>query len=759
MPNAVTIANTVANTRWARDKRVDEVCRYFNQPRYVPNPHTGTGDWDALTNADWDVIAGEINACRENYIYAARNYFWITDKSSRDILFTPNESQEIVLERIFEIRARGLAQLLIILKARQLGISSLVQGLLSWGTFYNANKNSIIVAPDRKLAGHLFETHMMHIYDHLPWWMKPMIAQRKTEIGLILDNPEQSQRGFKPGLNSMVLLQSSKQSSGVGQGVRISMAHISEISDMRDEVAREIIQADLGNALAVESADTMAVIESTARGAGRYYHTLFKKNKEAGVNAEWQTVFIPAFMERSRFIAPEGGWQPHKIELEYREAVQDTWLRCDNATCQKYKEATDLTGNHRDSLCLECKKGRLRRYVMTDGQLRWLEKRRRDAEMTGSKSIRDLRQEMACTDSEAFQLSGNPVFSEAAISYAALCKRDPILQGFIDETGDIHGMVRKPLKDTGMEEWRCYQPFCSKNHTYDQHPLKVWEFPEEGHEYAIGVDVSPGGGGDSDYSVISVIRIGKGANADAQVAVWRSNEINHYDLSRPVVQLGHTYNEALVCIEYNTLTSCADNVVMKYEYPNIYRRKHLNSSNVLSNVMHWMTNQQTKPRLWGEVSLKIESKLVHIRSHNTVEEMKTFRKENGRATVEATGGDKDDEIMATMIAIVCAHELDSEPGNFSRLSVPLSAQNVVAPKKFELNCLRCGKFFEGDHLPDGMDIKCVSCGSIMLKAKRNGINSNITAQDAVFSGKTLKKIAQILGGSSESGGERDYNEL
>ena len=95
-------------------------------PRTHPllQPAGECGNWTAIKKKELEIISQEIKRCQEDFVYFAKNYVWITDKSNRDILFSLWEGQELILEKILWMKSRGMAQKLILIKARQLGAST-----------------------------------------------------------------------------------------------------------------------------------------------------------------------------------------------------------------------------------------------------------------------------------------------------------------------------------------------------------------------------------------------------------------------------------------------------------------------------------------------------------------------------------------------------------------------------------------------------------------------------------------------------------
>jgi hypothetical protein len=69
-------------------------------------------------------------------------------------------------------KERGLVRM-VVLKARQVGMSTMCEGLMSWSVMLNPNTNGLVVAHDRETAAFLFNM-CRTFYDHLSPDIKPM---------------------------------------------------------------------------------------------------------------------------------------------------------------------------------------------------------------------------------------------------------------------------------------------------------------------------------------------------------------------------------------------------------------------------------------------------------------------------------------------------------------------------------------------------------------------------------------------------------
>lgn len=639
----------VARVKWERDPEMSDLIDYFDEPRFHgPKIKSDADRFDLLTVREVQTIQGIIEKCRASFSYAARNFFWITTKSRGDQLFKLWESQELIYQELMRLKARGVPMKLQVLKARQLGSSTLIEGLIAWRTMFFRNVNAIVVSYDADHAAYLFGI-MQHIFDMMPWILKPQCSSREYKDGLNFENPDYATRRTNPGLVSKVSVQAANKRTGVGTGTRINAGHLSEYGLWHPDYARDVIEQDVGNALAEDDPEMFCILESTARGAGTYSYRLWNKNVELGDQAEWHPLFLPWFFESTRVMAPPRGWRPETPEATMNERVQVDWIRCDNDECRQYQERYYKTADRDGIHCATCNAGTMRSYSLSPDQMYWMQRKRKNAQKE-AESLKKLAQEQACTAESAFTLSGTPVFGEGAQEFVNSCVRPPLKEGFLDSTGNFHGCnpknnKRNPINNEFYDA--CYLDGCDQDHTFGDHngeaPYHVWKEPEKDVEYCIGADVAEGLGGEFDYSVGTVLRVNRKGGCDEVVAVFRSNVIDPVAFAQVLNFIGRHYNESMLSIEVNRYDTCMSWVRFQLQYPNLYRWKHMDSINPLSNKLGWLTNVSSKPRLYQTMKRWLQHKLLIAPSRNFAAEMKTFTKDEDERGATAENGSFDDE--------------------------------------------------------------------------------------------------------------------
>ena len=708
---------------WRREVAVQELITHLDQ-------YTERRDWQflghderlsLLTKSEWEAVVEQQELCTSDFTWAARNYFWITDNNGQDVLLTLWEAQYLILQLWYDLKQQGRPQKIYIIKGRQIGASVLVEAMIAWSTIFFPNTEALVVSVDQPHSSYLFGL-MLHIYDHLPWWLKPELASREEKEGLVFDRENKDLRATQPGMNSKIYVQWSTQYSGVGQGRKILALHGSELTDWFQPRARRIIEGDLGHALK-ETPRAFGFLETTGKEAGSYCHRLWTRCEKMAELADWYPLFLPWFFEPSRRRSVTvNGWKPAKPEATMRLRVQKEWVKCPG--CGRFMTGA-IHGQSRVGMtCYFCKQGALEAVILSDEQLFWKEVKRRNAEGTDAESYKEHLIELATTAEEAFQLQGLAVFGPACQEAVNATILDPekvagIKQGYFDIKQRFHGLDgAQPVWTTRVppaepDTFRCYLPECQYDHATDQENFNVtiWEEPQKGCSYSIGVDIAEGLG--QDYSVIFVNKFGR-HGPDEQVAVLRDNRMEPLDLAFYCNLLGHWYNDALMCIEYNGIGKvCADAVLLVYNYPNIYRWKHLDSVRSNSNKWHWYTKSDTREKLWQTARKWIKSGSWVIRSKNFLHEMQMFQKdEDDSKSAGHADGEHDDELIAGMISLYCGHEGEADERGV--IHVPMVEEAVVNPR-WLMHCNACEHEF-GAHNPEHV-YRCERCNSVNLTGK------------------------------------------
>jgi hypothetical protein len=131
-----------------------------------------------------NLIREEYFKCANDPVYFLRKYVYIQNPTKGRILFHLYPFQEKVLN-LFDKH-----QYSIILKSRQLGISTLIAGYALWLILFHKDKNILALATTQSTAKNLI-TKIRFAYDNLPAWLK-IKAVENNKLSIRLSNGSQA---------------------------------------------------------------------------------------------------------------------------------------------------------------------------------------------------------------------------------------------------------------------------------------------------------------------------------------------------------------------------------------------------------------------------------------------------------------------------------------------------------------------------------------------------------------------------------------
>tara|TARA_Y100000296_G_scaffold65994_1_gene77858 strand:+ start:1198 stop:2784 length:1587 start_codon:yes stop_codon:yes gene_type:complete len=216
---------------------------------------------NALTKQE---ILKEIVKAGKDSVYFTTNYCRISHPQRGLIPFKAYDYQEELLKDFNDYRFN------IILKARQLGISTITAAYISWLMLFHRDKNILVVATKLQTATNLVKK-VKAIIKHLPAWM------RISEI--TIDN----RTSFELSNGSQI--KGSSTSSDAGRSEALSLLVV-------DEAAHVEKLGELWTALyPTLSTGGRCIALSTPNGVGNWFHQNCVES-EAGINAFHMTTLL-----------------------------------------------------------------------------------------------------------------------------------------------------------------------------------------------------------------------------------------------------------------------------------------------------------------------------------------------------------------------------------------------------------------------------------------------------------------------------------
>ncbi|HUM43467.1 MAG TPA: hypothetical protein PKI14_11020 [Fervidobacterium sp.] len=545
---------------------------------------------------------------REWYI---ENFLKIRDKKSQLIPFKLNHAQRIVMEKIKQCEKEKKLKRFIVLKARQMGLSTLFEGLIFHDTANNPFRNSLIIAHEEPASVNLFNMSKLY-YENLPDVIRPMKKYSNGKV-LSFENPtiDEKEKENNPGLRSKITI-ATAGSGEVGRSATINNLHASEVAFFPDAK-----QTMLGLLQSVpDELNTLVVLESTANGVGDWFHEMWQKAVKG------ENDFIPIFLPW--FIDPLYT-RPFHSDEEKEQFIDEINL-----------VTYDANGNELHTYEYEL----MNKFNLTYEQLNW----RRFTianKCQGDESL--FMQEYPATPEEAFISSGRPKFSINALKKYQTITKPPIRRGYLrtDENGKII--------------------FIDDPNGY----ISIWKEPEPETFYCIGADVAEGlikGDyscacvGDSDFDV---------------VAMWHGH-IDPDMFGMELIKLGKYYNYAYIGVENNNHGLTTLSIMKREEYWNLFFTKTYDRiSDTITQKLGWSTNAKTKPLMIDKLAEFIREMYIGIYSDLIISEAFTYIIEDNGKTNAQTGC-HDDTIMACAIMLQLLLE---GKGEFYVPEIPIDQRN------------------------------------------------------------------------------------
>jgi hypothetical protein len=329
-------------------------------------------------------ILNELAICKADFRYWIARYARIKTKDATLEPIRLWESQRIILDRIAQVEegavdgTRGDGVIVSVLKARQLGASTLTEAMIAHRAFYYGNLMAIIAGDTPEQSAYLFDM-IERIYEHLPWWMMPELTYHVKDAQMFF--------GKTDSLVSVYAAKSTRGSNDLelgkgqlGRGKTPHIAHLSELSTWPnpDQLDDSFFPAFPRTNIA------LCVMESTARGRGNWWHDTWRLAKR-GLGRS-VPIFIPWYAETQTYRRPAPvDWTPSDLALAHaKKALEVSHYWCG------------------------------RTITLDRDQLYWWETMR--AEYSEKKKLNIFLAEYCATDDEAFQNTSVSVFPSEVLA-------------------------------------------------------------------------------------------------------------------------------------------------------------------------------------------------------------------------------------------------------------------------------------------------------------------------------------------------------
>jgi len=522
-------------------------------------------------------------------------------KSGQYIPFLLNSIQKKLLDKIEKLWFEKKPIRLWILKARQQGVSTLLEAVIYVLTALRENINSMIISDDIDGSNYLFD-----------------MSKRYHEEAKALDYflvPEPKRSNAKElvfeATRSQIMVDTAKNILA-GRKYTFQLCHLSEIAfyDHPDVLLDGLNQA------VPELAYTMMVGETTANGVGGTFWQEWKKAENR------ETAWIPMFF---------GWYENSEYTRDFENEQEEINLR---ETLGKDTSFNDHVGEENQLV---------EQYKCTLEQLNW---RRFTIRNKCRGSLDTFHQEYPAYPEQSFLVSGRTRFDreQLRIIYDYAMSQKPQI-GYLAYPTEYQLQTMPELQKN---------PNIVIFNQDQSGDWSIWEMPDSREEYVIFCD--PAGGEEvegapegekGDYNTIEIFRRGK--DQLVQAAEYRSRIDPDILADEAFLGWEAYYEPFTLGVEVNSIgRSTADH--LKHRAP-VYHREILDEvSKKVTKKLGWYTDIASRKTMIDEMAAGIRDGWLVIRSTVLAGEAMTFIRDS-KGKYQAQQGCFDDTVMCTAGAI------------------------------------------------------------------------------------------------------------
>jgi len=547
---------------------------------------------------------------KEDPIAFMEDCLWIQSKEGGIIPFRLNEPQKKLVRLMEKLRKAGKPIRIIILKARQIGFSTVIQAYMYWYETRHRHVSGLVIAHENSASANLWQKFNL-FYEYTPRQFKVELKRKDEARGRLefgTSDPEKAQ--YDPSYGSSLKIESA-QDKQAGRSGTYHFIHASEVAFWPFSETFTALKQTIAN-----KPNTFFILESTANGAtGQFYEDW--KLAESG-----KSDFVPVFVP----------WFEHvDYHFEMSPSEEKEWKRFRKALAKAVTDGGEDWWKH-----LKWENDRIlklgpeememaRQYPIDYGHIKWY----RWALVNLCDNDPDKRsQEYPSSPDDAFLSTGRPFFDSRLLVSLKQSSVERAQRYTIDEAASL-------------EQGR---PVIYPDHRGE---LYVWSEPNPERSYSIGADVAEGTAEGDNCAAVIV----DNETLEQCATLWGKMDPDVY--GEKLFWLGLWYNEALLGVELNSSGTATVAKLEDLGYRNLWGKGYPLMDKIKEHG--WRTLQGNRKLILSYLKAALKDGSFRPKMAEMIEEMLTFIV-NDKGKPEAQRGKHDDLVMGAAIALKMREE-------------------------------------------------------------------------------------------------------
>jgi hypothetical protein len=621
-----------------------------------------------LTKGEDRFIANERAMCAASCLYFLTRYYYIKFKN-KVARFVFRQGQWILWQILCELDRQGVSKMLQILKARQLGISTLAEGIATWEALFIPGVAAQIGSSDGQKTQIMLGMMTLAI-DQLPPWLPPTQTRAKVASDRAL--LEFSQIG------SLIMVQPGSMRGGMGQGATATFVHLSEVSQFTDPVT----QLDEGLFKQLHEGPELVVLLESTGDAKHKSSWWWKQQWIANRDNYWTggADFLPVFLpwHTTPDLYPGPWLKKHPMRADF-EPNEDTISHVTRA--EAYVKNTPILAKvigenwkmpleqqwfwqfkHEDHKRRRVEKSWYRQMPCDDYEALLGERDK----IVGDEAIEAMtKSQVPLEDVPAYSLVGDGVPAKHEPREADV---------WFGEDSPARIRTHWTTRRNERLDWM-FVPLKKISKFDPLEKMLIFREPEDGFDYSMGWDTGTGVGGDR--STLCMTRHGVDAEPDEQVAEFASDSVSLDDIYVYGCALAGYYSKHMasirkphpkICIEMKRKFGDGPYHVSKlmgyhrwHEWGQGFDRKTFTDKVGKHGRIGWYTNEWSRPLLLSRFFGAVENGWFVVRSKwlaSEITDMEQKVTESGKTRADHAKGEHDDRVFAAAMSYFTLHQHD-----------------------------------------------------------------------------------------------------